>query len=327
MSSAPIFSVIIPFKEPGPLLEQCLEHLFAQHEQRFEVILLPDKPMEPRGFYGRPQVSILPTGPVSPAIKRDMGAQAARGDNLAFIDDDAYPEPYWLTTAHMAFAFNPDAVALGGPASTPASDPFLARASGAVFLSRLSGGFPERYLSLPPRRSVDDWPTVNLMVRKAAFLKVGGFGSEFWPGEDTKFCMELVKQTGGTILYLPEMLVWHHRRAGLSKHLRQVGNYGAHRGHFARHFPETSRRLTYFIPTLWLLFVTVGFFVLPGCLYATGLLCYLAALLLAGASILRHEPLTVTLAALPFIALTHLYYGWRFLRGLFTNDLKSTLGR
>lgn len=328
MSDTPLFSIVIPFKEPGLLVEQCLEHIFKLTETRYEILLLPDGPIaDPKGVYAHPSVSVLPTGPVSPAVKRDHGAQAARGQYLAFIDDDAYPEPYWLTYGLQAFEREPDVVAVGGPAQTPPSDPFLARASGAVFLSRFSGGFPQRYLPLPPRRYVDDWPTVNLLVRRQAFLEAGGFGNEFWPGEDTKFCMELIARTGGKILYLPEMLVWHHRREGLCKHLRQVGNYGAHRGFFARNFPGTSRRLPYFLPSLWLLFLVLGAFVLPCALYGAGLKLYALALVLAAVDILRREPLDVTLAAVPYIVLTHLWYGWRFLRGWFTNDLKSTLGR
>lgn len=328
MAETPIFSIIIPFKEPGALVEECLRHIFELVETSYEVILLPDSRMEElTGVYAHPKVSILPTGPVSPAVKRDRGAQAAQGAYLAFIDDDAYPEPYWLTYARQAFERDPSVVAVGGPAQTPASDPFWARASGAVFLSRFSGGFPQRYLPLPPRRDVEDWPTVNLMVRREAFLKVGGFDNEFWPGEDTKLCMDLVNRTKGRILYLPEMLVWHHRREGLGKHLRQVGNYGAHRGHFARAYPETSCRLPYFLPTLWLLFLVLGFFILPCAVYKAGILVYLAALLLAAIGIRRFEPTDVTLAAVPYIVLTHLWYGWRFLRGLFTRDLKSTLGR
>lgn len=330
MADTPLFSIIIPFKEPGVLVEECLRHIFALHEERYEVILLPDQALDPaavKGVYAHPSVSVIPTGPVSPAIKRDMGAAKAQGEYLAFIDDDAYPEPYWLTFAQQAFEREADVVAVGGPAQTPASDPFWARASGAVFLSRFSGGFPQRYLSLPPRRYVDDWPSVNLIVRRRAFLEAGGFDNEYWPGEDTKFCMDLIAKTGGKILYLPEMLVWHHRREGLCKHLRQVGNYGAHRGHFARNYPGTSCRLPYFLPSLWLVFLVLGSFILPCSVYQTGLLIYLAALFLAVVDIARREPLDVTLAAVPYIVLTHLWYGWRFLRGWFTNDLKSTLGR
>jgi GT2 family glycosyltransferase len=328
MADTPLFSIIIPFKEPGVLVEESLRHIFELKEKRFEVILLPDDRMDDlTGVYAHPAVSVLPTGAVSPAVKRDRGAQVASGRYLAFIDDDAYPEPYWLTFALQAFEREQEVVAVGGPAKTPTSDPFWARASGAIFLSRFSGGFPQRYLPLPPRHYVDDWPTVNLLVRREAFLAVGGFDNEFWPGEDTKFCMDLVARTGGKILYLPEMMVWHHRRQGLGKHLRQVGNYGVHRGHFARNHPETSRRLPYFLPTLWLLFLVLGFFILPCPVYRTGLFVYLAALVLAIVDIRRHEPLDVTLACVPYIVLTHLWYGWRFLRGWFTHDLKSTLGR
>ena len=216
---------------------------------------------------------------------------------------------------------------MGGPAQTPPSDPFWARASGAMFLSPFSGGFPTRYLPLPPRHFVDDWPSVNLIVRREAFESVGGFDNQFWPGEDTKFCLDLVHKTGGRILYLPEMLVWHHRRQGLAKHLRQVGNYGLHRGFFARNHPETSRRLKYFVPTLWLLFLVPGVFLLPCAVWSLGIKLYLASLVLSLADIARHEPLDVTLASLPYIVLTHLWYGWRFARGWFSKDLKSSLGR
>lgn len=328
MNADPLFSIIIPFKTAGAYLEECLEHIAKLDERRFEVILLPDGSMpEGVGLYDRPEIRILATGAVSPAVKRDQGAGEAKGKYLAFIDDDAYPEPYWLTVALRAFEGEPQVAALGGPAQTPATDPFWARVSGAVFLSRFSGGFPQRYLPTPPRCFVDDWPSVNLMVRKEAFLAAGGFDNEFWPGEDTKFCLDLVQKTGGKILYLPEMLVWHHRREALGKHLRQVGNYGLHRGYFARNYPRTSRRFKFFLPALLLLFLTVGALILPDGLYNAGLYLYGAALALAALDIARHEPPNITAAALPYIVMTHLWYGWGFLRGWFTDDLKSSLGR
>lgn len=325
----PLFSIIIPFKAPNPDLDEALEHIFRLAETGFEVILLPDASMDgAMGPFLRPEVVIIPTGPVSPAIKRDRGAEAARGDYLAFIDDDAYPDPAWLTVAKLALAADPDLVAVGGPASTPRADPFWSRVSGAVYLSRFSGGFPERYLPTPPGRFVDDWPSVNLIVRRDAFLAVGGFDSAFWPGEDTKLCMDLVRKTGGRIRYLPELLVWHHRRPGLKKHLRQVGNYGLHRGHFARRYPETSRRPRYFAPSAWLLFLVLGLLIFPrSTLYALGLAAYAAVLLLALGDIARHETPLVALAAAPYIVLTHLWYGAKFLRGFFSPSLTSSLGR
>jgi len=222
---------------------------------------------------------------------------------------------------------------------TPADDPFWARASGAVFLSRLTG-FPERYRPTPPRRFVDDWPTVNLIVSRQAFFAVGGFDTACWPGEDTKFCLDLVHKKGGSILYLPELFVWHHRRPGLKKHLRQVGNYGLHRGNFVRTHPETSRRLRYFLPAAWVLFLAfalVSFLLraaggpapcpLSGTLIAAGFSAYGAFLFLILADLLRFESLSVALAAVPFVALTHIWYGLRFLYGLTQKKLTSSLGR
>lgn len=336
---APLFSIIIPFKAPGPYLEESLPHLLALAETDFEIILLPDDPMHLAALTTDPRVRVLATGPVSPAIKRDRGAVSALGTYLAFIDDDAYPDRGWLSVARAVFETTPDVAAVGGPAVTPPDDPFWARASGAVFLSRLTG-VPERYRPTPPRRDVDDWPTVNLIVRRDAFFAVGGFDTACWPGEDTKFCLDLVHKKGGRILYLPELFVWHHRRPGLAKHLRQIGNYGLHRGHFVRVHPETSRRPGYFVPAAWVLFLAValayGFFYVADGVSPSpvlgGLLClgfgayglFLAVVL---ADLLRFEAPAVALAAIPYVALTHVWYGLRFLYGLSRKTLTSSLGR
>jgi len=62
-------------------------------------------------------------------------------------------------------------------------------------------------------------------------------------------------------------------------------------------------------------------------LFVTGWLAYGIALLLSLRDILRHEPLPVALGALPFILLTHLWYGVRFAMGLCIKNLQSSLGR
>lgn len=332
MSESVKFSIIIPFKTWSPDLDESLTHINRMPFSAYEVILLPDGEEQlPEAFSAMP-VRIMPTGVVNPAVKRDAGAEEAQGEFLAFIDDDAYPEPDWLEVALKFFQENPEVGAVGGPGITPSSDPYWARVSGAVYLSRASGGFPERYVPNPPIRQVDDWPSVNLLVRRDLFLQVGGFDSDYWPGEDTLFCLKIVEQTNMKILYVPDMIVWHHRRKGLKKHLRQVGNYGLHRGFFVKRYPETSCRIKYFIPTLWVLFVLVGagLSVLSktaGLLYLTGWLAYAITLGISWFDIRRFESWKVALGALPHIVLTHLWYGTKFMQGLTTRELKSSLGR
>ena len=298
MSEAAVFSIIIPFKTWSGDLNECLDHIRQLTFKGFEVILLPDDPVTvPEAFANLPLL-VLPTGEVNPAIKRDLGAQKAKGEFLAFIDDDAYPQSDWLDVANNAFRARNAVGAIGGPAITPQSDPFWARVSGAVFLSPASGGNPERYIPCPPSHTVDDWPSVNLIVRKELFWQVGGFDSQYWPGEDTLFCMKLVEITGTRIDYIPNLIVWHHRRAGLPKHLRQVGNYGLHRGFFAKRYPKTSCRLKYFIPALWVGFVVIGLILTmfskwAGILYVSGWVLYIMALVFSWKDIRQHESLSV----------------------------------
>jgi GT2 family glycosyltransferase len=326
----PTFSIIIPFKSWSEELDECLTHIQKLSYSIFEVILLPDEEV------GSPNlgfaIDIIPTGPISPAQKRDIGAKKAGGLYLAFIDDDAYPQSDWLDVANQILISHSDVGAIGGPGITPKNDPFWARVSGAFFLSVASGGFPERYVSRPPSRSVDDWPSVNLIVRKSVYELIGGFDSNYWPGEDTLFCLKIIKQAELKILYVPNLVVWHHKRPGLMKHLRQVGNYGKHRGYFVKNYPETSCRIKYFIPTLWLVFVLLGVTlssVSPWLewTYLVGWLAYFIVLVFSWKEIMRFEPITIAIGATPYIFLSHLWYGGKFLEGLLSSELKRSLGR
>ena len=327
-----VFSIIIPFKSWSYNLEECLMFIRKLTFKEFELILLPDNEMTLIEEFRDLPVIICPTGRVNPAVKRDLGAEKAKGLFFAFIDDDAYPQSDWLSVAIKIFKTKQEIGAIGGPAVTPKTDPFWARVSGSVFLSRTSGGFPERYVPCPPSKVVDDWPTVNLIVRKPVFNQVAGFGSKFWPGEDTLFCLKIINKTSKKILYVPELVVWHHRRSGLHKHLYQIGNYGLHRGHFAKKFPETSRRVIYFIPTLWVMFVLTGLFLSTlshsiYILYLGGWVFYLAALGISWKQICRYESILVAFATMPYILVSHLWYGIKFIQGFATKNLKSKLGR
>jgi hypothetical protein len=201
-----------------------------------------------------------------------------------------------------------------------------------VFLSSLSGGSPERYVPVGEKRLVDDWPSVNLSIRKEAFATLGGFDCEFWPGEDTKLCLDIIQKLEGKILYDPELIVYHHRREGLWRHMKQVSGYGLHRGFFAKKYPETSLRWKYFVPSSFFLFVSIGTVavlldreLLVWYLALWGL--YGAALLKSAADIYRYERnAAIAGHALYYIFFTHLAYGFSFLKGFFfVQQLKSKL--
>lgn len=321
------FSVIIPVKEiNGYILESC-RRLREQACDDLEVIVFPDRDTGTALDGAR----IIATGPAGPAEKRDLAIKYATGDILAFLDDDAYPRRDWLKNAAGYFK-DERVAAVGGPAVTPESDTVLQKASGAVFSSPLtSAGYVYRYVSAR-KREVDDFPTVNFLVRKSVFERLGGFDTGYWPGEDTKLCLDITKKLGLKIIYAPDVLVYHHRRPLFVEHLRQVSRYAYQRGCFAKLFPETSLRLSYFVPTLFLMFLATGpvaahFSSLAGAVYEAVVAIYLAALVLFSAYAgYADKSILVGALTLPGIFFTHMVYGFNFIRGFVTGHRSPRAG-
>ncbi|MFA6973586.1 MAG: glycosyltransferase family 2 protein [Parcubacteria group bacterium] len=325
------YSFIIPVKAINDYIRESIPKILEIPREDYEIIIYPDE-LDGQN-YAWAKTRIIATGTGGPAMKRSLAIRDAQGELLVFVDDDAYPEKNILEFLDEDFQ-DAEIAAVGGPAITPKSDSFLQKVSGAIYLSILGGNFPERYCPIGKARNVSDWPTVNLTVRKAAFTEVGGFSSNYWPGEDTKLCLDLVNnKENNKILYDPRIIVWHHRREGLWRHLKQVAGYGLHRGFFAKKFPETSCKLRYFIPSGFFAFALVGWVPIlffSGWyleLYLVGWLVYCLALLKVFWDVIRRQrELDVALYSLVYVFFTHITYGLRFIQGfVFTRELKSKL--
>jgi len=315
-------SIIIPVNKINDYIRESVPKILELDYDDYEIIIFPDY-NEKETFS---KTKIIPTGKVSPAIKRDMALKYAKGELLAFIDDDAYPKKDWLKKVVRHFD-NTCIGAVGGPNMTPPDDSISQRASGLVFATFIgSGNMAYRYVP-GKRRFVDDFPSVNLIVRKDVFEEVGGFDNEFWPGEDTKLCMDIV-QSGKKILYDPEAIVYHHRRKLFMPHLKQVYQYSKHRGYFAKKLPKTSFRMIYFLPSLFSFGVIGGavlsmFSSLFFKIYITALGVYLLAVVID--TCIRKEKFIVKLLAIITIIFTHIVYGTGFMQGLAAKDFKSRL--
>ena len=316
---APRVSAVVACPGASAVLERCLEALRRQNWPSLEILVLPDAPT---GRDWGPGVREIPTGKVRPAEKRNLGIREASGELVAFVDDDAAPQPGWLQ--HAVPYFTDAAIAaVGGPACTPPADPFLSQMGGRVYENLfVSGGYRRRYT---PTRvcDEDDLPSCNLIVRTAALREIGGFNTRYWPGEDTILCLDIVHKLGKRIVYDPRVVVTHHRRPLFGPHLRQVGRYARHRGFFARRFPATSRRIAYMLPSLFVLGVVAGFplaFLHPALrwIYAGVLAVYAALTFLSSVSLRRPHVWLVTWAG---VVATHIAYGIGFLRGLLARDM------
>lgn len=283
----------------------------------FEVLLLPDSPPAVE----LKDVKTIATGPVKPAAKRNLAMKEADGEFYAFIDSDAYPRRDWLKTALEHFR-DPDIAGVGGPGITPEDDSLMQKASGAVYSSMIGGfRFAFRYSS-KRLQETDDLPSCNLIVRASVFKETGGFDERFLTGEDTKACLDIVYNQRKRLIYVPELVVYHHRRPLFRPHLRQVWTYAKHRGLFARVFPKTSARAIYFIPSVMVAGLVAGlllsFIPIVKLLFTIVYGSYLIAVVLAGVA--TKDPRLFLVVPIG-IFLTHLTYGLGFLSGLISRKV------
>lgn len=311
-------SIIIPVREINDYIREAIPHHLQLDYPDYEILIFPDEPSE-ETF---PRTRIIPSGKTGPAEKRDMALEYAQGEILAFIDDDAYPRSDWLKNAVSHFD-NPSVGAVGGPAVTAENDGVLRQASGKVYESFLcSGGYTYRYI--PGKlMDVEDLPSVNLIVRKDVFAQIGGYDSNFYPGEDTKLCLDIIKLAQKRIVYDPDVQVYHHRRKLFREHLKQSNNYALHRGYFAKVLPDTSRKFVYFVPSLFVLGLVAGPLLALLCpplwyLYFSVLLLYF---LLLVASTVNLKNIRVWILSIAGVFLTHVGYGIGFVRGLLSREL------
>lgn len=226
-----MFSFIIPLQSSNNYLLENLDNfkkiIKLYNSYSIEIILLPDVKIKGLESY-KLNLRQIVTGPIPPPRKRDIGVLNALYEIICFIDEDSYISKEWIDlcyTNHILENYG----AVVGPGIIPRNDPFIAQIFSTFYSSTLFSLFPERYLSLNKKFEVMDWPTVNFTIKKKYFLKVNGFDTDIWPGEDTYFCKKLANKQI-KIIYDGKMYVYHHRRNSLKKYLVQIYRYGFNRG-------------------------------------------------------------------------------------------------
>lgn len=327
----PKISVIIPTKK---IIREFLADNIPAFEKQtfkdFEVVILPDKKSSHDDFIEKnPWIRIIPSGVMPPSEKRNLGVSKAYGKLVAFIDDDAYPDIDWLENAVNIFEKkSPEVVC--GPGLLPPKANFWERVFDEILKSFFgSSNYTHRFRK-ESERLVDDYPLVNFLIKKKVFLKVGGFKSNYWPGEDSKFCNELVYQYGDHIFYSPDVVVYHHRRQNIKAYLKQHGSYGFHRGLFFAQGDINSKKIFYLIPTFFVvyLFSLVLMLFLPskillGSLFFLPLFLYLLGCLqFFIKSFLSTKNIQIALTSTLVLSLTHIAYGSMFVNGYLNGTFK-----
>jgi len=247
-----MFTIVIPARLNSSVLKSTLNKILNQTFFNFDVLVILD--FEDGNLLIHEKINYIFSGIKSPGEKRNIGITKSNSKYIAFLDDDAYPDKDWLKNAYEILENSVDYVGVCGPSITPPESDFLEKIGGYIFESILTSG-PTRFRHVPSKhRLVDDYPTVNLILRKTVLNEVGGFDNNFWPGEDTKLCHDITIKYGKKIYYSPLLVVYHNRRTIFHPHLIQVTRYATHRGFFVKKFPRTSLKLSYFIPSVFVLY-------------------------------------------------------------------------
>jgi len=286
----------------------------------FEILLVSHSPLQ----VSHKNVRVVLTEKVGQGDKKNLGVACASGGLCAFIDDDAYPSTDWLKNSLKYFA-DDDIVAVGGPGITPPNDSLMQQASGLIYSLPIgSGNFSGRY-SAKKTDDIGELPGYNLIIRKSFLNEIGGISVDYRSGEDSILSHTIIK-LGKKYRYADDVIVYHHRRPLFRDHLKQVSTYALHRGYFTKKFPETSAKISYMLPSVFLVTAMVwlflGFFklfiLLPLVVLIVGyfVLCFVFAFI-------RTMNLKLSSLVCIGIPLTHLVYAIYFIKGLLTKQLGS----
>lgn len=227
----PKISVIVcTYNGKHKWLAECFRHLERIHYPNYEVIVVDDGSTDRftdcAQNYG---FRLIRTPNSGLGNARNIGLSAATGEIVAYIDDDAYPDPDWLKYLAARF-IDSEFVGIGGPNLPPSGDGWVAEC-----VENSPGGPIHVMLT---DREAEHIPGCNMAFRKAALLEIGGFDERFRvAGDDVDACWSLQKRDW-KLGFSPAAVVWHHRRNSVRTYLKQQCGYGRAEALLEKKWPE-----------------------------------------------------------------------------------------
>jgi glycosyltransferase involved in cell wall biosynthesis len=229
----PLISVIVCSYNGSRTIRDCCQGLERLQYPNYEVIVVDDgstdQTADIAAGYG---FKVIRTSNLGLSNARNTGLLAARGEIVAYIDDDAYPDPHWLTYLVSTFhnRASKNFAGVGGPNIAPPEDGLVAEC-----VAHSPGGPIHVLLT---NRKAEHIPGCNMAFRTAALRAIGGFDPQFRvAGDDVDICWRL-QQHGWELGFSPSAVVWHHRRNSVRAYWKQQQGYGKAEAMLERKWPE-----------------------------------------------------------------------------------------
>ncbi|WP_426997065.1 glycosyltransferase family 2 protein [Pseudarthrobacter sp. N5] len=283
VSSTPPITVILCTRDRASLLREALGAILRLDYPNFDVLVVDNAAQNTdtsdmvRQEFQDSRVTLIQEPVPGLSQARNTGLRHARGDIVAFTDDDVVVDKAWLREIAAGFERAPDAACVTG--LVPAGE-VRSRAQG-YFDDRVSWSksvAPMVYSLAAPPADLPRFPFcvgaygtgANFALDRRTALSLGGFdtalgaGTRTGGGEDIDMFTRVILE-GYSLVVQPSAIVWHRHRDGLEELRAQARSYGSGLGawltkillnphtarlalarspHAVRHFLPNARRRT-----------------------------------------------------------------------------------
>lgn len=217
--TVPRISVVVPTRRRVALITRLLHGLANQDldHGEFEVIVVHEGDAAMSALLDEWQAKLplraIVLAPCAVVPKRNAGWRAAQAPLVAFTDDDCEPTPSWLRNAIAAF-----------DDAAPTLDLVQGRIDRHPDDGDVEGIFKR---TIEVHEHYEGYPNANLVFRRRALERVGGYDEAFWgAGEDADLAFR-VRESGGDVAYRDDVVMWHAvRPVSFVEHLQSLPRWG-----------------------------------------------------------------------------------------------------
>jgi len=230
----PRVSVVVCTHNGARTLPQCLDAVQSLSYPNFELIVVDDGSSDGSADIARSRgATLVEIEHRGLSAARNTGIERAGGEIVAFLDDDAFPDPDWLQYVAAQLQANGHG-GIGGP-NIPPDDGLVADCVAAA-----PGGPIHVLIS---DREAEHVPGCNMAFRKSALEEIGGFDERFRvAGDDVDVCWRL-QESGRTLGFSAGAVVMHRRRDSILRYLKQQYGYGKAEALLERKWPSRYNRV------------------------------------------------------------------------------------